>query len=51
MTFVALDDHGRPIRVPPVTPKSDVEKRRFEEADTRRDARISFKKIGKKGSQ
>jgi acyl-CoA hydrolase len=51
LTFVALDDYGRPTGVPPVSPKTAVQKRRFDEADKRRAARISFKKIGKKGSQ
>lgn len=45
ITFVALDDHGRPARVPPVTPKTDEEKRRFEQADKRRAIRIAQKKV------
>lgn len=55
MTFVALDEHGRPTRVPPVTPESEVEKQRFEEADLRRSHRIEqkkeFAKRREKGSQ
>lgn len=39
-TFVALDDHGRPTPVPPVLPESPVEKRRFEAAKKRRQARL-----------
>jgi len=32
LTFVALDDEGKPTRVPPVIPESFIEKRRYEEA-------------------
>ncbi len=39
-TFVALNDSGRPILVPPIHPESPEEKRRFEQAKTRRAARI-----------
>ena len=31
-TFVAVDDSGRPVQVPPVVPESDLEKERFEGA-------------------
>lgn len=31
-TFVAVDDSGRPVQVPPVIPESDLEKQRFEGA-------------------
>lgn len=31
-TFVAVDDSGRPVQVPPVVPESDLEKQRFEGA-------------------
>jgi acyl-CoA hydrolase len=44
LTFVALDDHGKPAKVPPVIAVSELEKRRFEEADLRRSNRISYKK-------
>lgn len=39
-TFVALDAHGKPTPVPPVTPITPADKRRFENAKKRRDARI-----------
>ncbi|MFI1744797.1 acyl-CoA thioesterase [Thalassobellus sediminis] len=31
-TFVAVDETGRPIAVPPVTPETDIEKERFDAA-------------------
>lgn len=36
LTFVAIDERGRPRRVPPVVPESDEEMRRQEAAKTRR---------------
>jgi len=40
-TFVAVDDTGCPIPVPPVKPETDVEKRRYEAAHARREHRLS----------
>jgi len=40
LTFVALDEHGRPTPVPPVFAESPEEKRRFESAIKRRESRI-----------
>ena len=40
LTFVAIDDHGRPVPVQPVFPKTGDEKRRYEEALVRRDLRL-----------
>jgi acyl-CoA hydrolase len=31
-TFVAVDDTGRPVEVPPVVPETELEKERFEGA-------------------
>ncbi|GAB4187673.1 MAG: acyl-CoA thioesterase [Simkaniaceae bacterium] len=45
--FVALDDTGQPIEVPPVIPKSPIEKRRFDEARIRRENRIAAEKAKK----
>lgn len=41
LTFVALDENGRTRSVPPVLPESAAEKRRFKEAQLRRDGRIA----------
>jgi acyl-CoA hydrolase len=40
LTFVAIDNDGRPVKAIPVVPESDDEKRRYEEALQRRDARL-----------
>jgi acyl-CoA hydrolase len=40
MTFVALDEKGRPSVVPEIVPETTVEKRRYEEARNRRAKRI-----------
>jgi acyl-CoA hydrolase len=40
LTFVALDSDGKPKMVPPVALETDEERRRFEEAKIRRDARV-----------
>ncbi len=44
LTFVALDDRGRPVRVPSVVPETDDEKRRFEDALRRRDLRLRHRR-------
>lgn len=40
LTFVALDENGKPTNVPPVKPRTDTEKRRYREAQRRRDSRL-----------
>lgn len=40
-TFVALDENGRSREVPDVLPETDDQKRRYEEAQVRRDGRLS----------
>jgi acyl-CoA hydrolase len=40
-TFVALDENGRPARVPPVLPETDEEKRRNEAGRARREERLA----------
>lgn len=44
LTFVAIDDNGQPVPVPPVRPSSPVEKRRYKEAARRREDRLSHRK-------
>jgi len=41
LTFVALDEAGKPASVPAVTPQSDVEIKRYEEAGERRAIRLA----------
>jgi acyl-CoA hydrolase len=47
LTFVALDDQGKPTPVPPVRCDTSEEKRRFEEGKRRREERIKWKEIRK----
>jgi acyl-CoA hydrolase len=41
LTFVALDDTGRPTRVPPLRAETSEELRREAEARARREARLA----------
>lgn len=43
LTFVALDDEGKPNPVPAVIPETKDQKRRFEEAGKRREHRLAMK--------
>ena len=36
LTFVAIDQNGAPLPVPPLTPESDIEKKRYDSALRRR---------------
>lgn len=38
LTFVALDEFGKPVVVPQVSPETEDDKRRFENAKTRRES-------------
>lgn len=42
-TFVALDEAGKPIAVPEVMPETEDQKRRYQEADMRREARLKMR--------
>lgn len=39
-TMVHVDDHGKPLAVPPFTPVSDIDKKRFREGEIRRNIRL-----------
>jgi acyl-CoA hydrolase len=39
-TFVALDEHLRPVKIPGVIPETEEEKRRYEQAERRRQLRL-----------
>jgi acyl-CoA hydrolase len=41
LTFVAVDRHGNRLRVPPVIPETEEEKRRYEDAGRRREHRMA----------
>jgi acyl-CoA hydrolase len=41
LTFVALDDAGRPVPLPPVAPETEDERRRYREAEARRAQRLA----------
>lgn len=43
LTFVAIDSMGLRVKVPPVVPETDAEKRRFEEAGARRKYRLEMR--------
>lgn len=45
LTFVALDSHLKPTSVPKILPESADEKRRYEEAQKRREQRLQRKKL------
>lgn len=46
-TFVALDENGRPARVPPIAPETDDEKRRQAAGQRRRDERLARRRAPK----
>jgi len=40
LTYVAIDESGKPVPVPPVNPETDEERSRYRAAEARRDQRI-----------
>ena len=44
-TFVALDETGRPARVPPISPETDDERRRYEAGQRRREERLARRRV------
>ena len=47
-TFVAVDDNTIPVSVPPILPRTAVEKRRYKEALERRNRRLRRRRAGRK---
>ncbi len=43
LTFVAMDENGVPVAVPPVIPETEAERRRFREAGERREYRLAMR--------
>lgn len=43
LTYVAVDDNGDPTPVPPFSPKTPEEQKRYNEAQKRRQDRLSYK--------
>jgi uncharacterized protein (TIGR00369 family) len=46
LTYVALDESGKPTEVPPLILETDAEKRRNKDAQARREARLRGRKRG-----
>jgi acyl-CoA hydrolase len=44
LTFVAVDENGRPVPIPPVIPETGEEHRRYREAGERREYRLAVRK-------
>jgi acyl-CoA hydrolase len=44
LTFVALDEKGKPAPIPPVVPETEEEMRRYREAGERREYRLAMRK-------
>jgi acyl-CoA hydrolase len=44
LTFVALGEDGKPSPAPPVIPETDEEKRRYDDAESRRQMRLAMRK-------
>lgn len=42
-TFVGVDEYCQPVAVPPIVPETPIEKRRYEEAEIRRERRKAEK--------
>jgi len=43
VTFVAIDDQGKPRPIPPVIPETEEDKRRYEQAEVRRRYRLEHR--------
>jgi acyl-CoA hydrolase len=51
LTFVAIDENGKPVRVAPVVPETDEEMERYEAAAVRRQYRLALRKRAKEQEQ
>lgn len=49
LTFVALDDNKNPTEIPPISPETKEEKRRWQAAGLRREHRMKQRHISNKG--
>ncbi len=47
LTFVAIDQYGKPLPAPELQPQSDEEKLRYEEAAMRREIRLRQREVMK----
>lgn len=47
VTYVAIDEHGKPTPVPPVVAETDDERRRFAAAQERRRRRLEERKVSR----
>lgn len=45
LTFVAIDQYGKPLQVPSIFPSTSEDARRFEEAGLRREQRLRIREI------
>ncbi len=43
LTYVAIDEHGRPKKVPPIVAETPAEKKKLKEAEKRRAQRLEFR--------
>jgi acyl-CoA hydrolase len=43
LTFVSIDENGRPVAAPPIIPETDEEKRRYDDAARRRALRLQHR--------
>lgn len=50
LTFVALDDEGKPVTINPIHPEDEEENRRYNEALQRRELRLQHRKHQKKSN-
>lgn len=48
LTFVALNSYSKPVQIPIVVPETDEEKRRYEQAEERRQLRLKSRQLRKK---